>query len=450
MIPNTTPQNGEPYVPLDAVNDLEYFLNSRESEIEEHQPLYLYNPMLVPLDDEVLDSTILDDLSVGQNHAAYIGVYRVSNFANCHGPGKGVPKTYANHLGLALLDQELNVIKDPVSGQYLDAVIDINKHLWEANWATVSRKKKKKPLRPRQYMQDCQIFPARSNQREKSSQLVLLCNEYATPVQLKLRQSPGESKEHFMSFSNMYGNELQLFARETPNMILYSGKNLHYFSTNDQSVLELWPGGPHEVAAIDFTKYPYVNREFNGGFEQVSKIKAPETEPNATFATKADTMLYRKRPLLINRDSGSACCVKINWKTNESDEGRELLLGFSHRKTRKSPKWLQYSYVSRVYAFEPNSPFNIVARSGFFCLGFATDDEKKESTNEQVRGAASKQKLKFGKQTFIECPRIHFVTGITEKLGDDETVIISYGVNDCYPRMIEVSKEFLVSLLKPL
>ena len=80
MIPNTAPQNGEPYVPLDAVNDLEYFLKSRESEIEEHQPLYLYNPMLVPLDDEVLDSTILDDLSVGQNNAAYIGVYRVSNF----------------------------------------------------------------------------------------------------------------------------------------------------------------------------------------------------------------------------------------------------------------------------------------------------------------------------------------------------------------------------------
>ncbi|KAK1748452.1 hypothetical protein QTG54_000391 [Skeletonema marinoi] len=46
MIPNTTPQNGDPYVPLDAVNNLDYFLGSREKEIEEHQPLYLYNPML--------------------------------------------------------------------------------------------------------------------------------------------------------------------------------------------------------------------------------------------------------------------------------------------------------------------------------------------------------------------------------------------------------------------
>ena len=248
MIPNTTPQNGDPYVPLDAVNNLTYFLQSRESEIEEHQPLYLYNPMLVPLDDEVLDSAILDDLSIDQNHAAYIGVYRVSNFgrslivciafryhflkysqysffsANCHGPGKGVPKTYANFLGLALLDRELNVVKDPSSGQYLDVVIDINKHLWKARFMPVT-KRRRMPPKPKQFMQDCQIIPARSNQREKSAQLILLCNEYATPVQLKLRQSSttstdtDENKDHYISFTNMYGNELQLVAQEQPNMI---------------------------------------------------------------------------------------------------------------------------------------------------------------------------------------------------------------------------------------
>jgi len=40
------------------------------------------------------------------------------------------------------------------------------------------------------------------------------------------------------------------------------------------------------------------------------------------------------------------------------------------------------------------------------------------------------------------------VTGITEKVGDENTVIVLYGVNDCYPRMVEVAKEFLVRLLK--
>ncbi len=369
--------------------------------------------------------------------------------ANCHGPGKGVPKTYANYLGLALLDRKLNIIKDPVSGQYVDVVIDMNKHLWEANWDPMKKKKRSKPG---QHMQDCQIFPARSNQREKSAQLILLCNEFATPIQLKLRQSSSdEIKEHFISFSNMYGNGLQLIAQQKPNMIMYAAKNLHYFSTNNESVLEIRPGGPHEVAAIDFTKYPYVDRARKGGFENVQLFKASETEPNATYVTKTESMFYRNSNFLIDRDSGSACCVKVNWKTHESDEGLELLLGFSHRKTRKGlPKRLSYSYVSRVYAFEPKSPFNIVARSGYFCLGFATDEEKNKSTNEQVLGAANKQKLKFGKQQFVECPRIHFISGVAEKLGDDETVIVSYGINDCYPRMIEMSKEFLVSLLKPL
>lgn len=452
MIPNTTPQNGDPYVPLDAVNNLDYFLGSREKETEEHQPLYLYNPMLLPLDDQVLSSTILDGLSIDQNHAAYIGVYRVSNFANCHGPGLGVPKTYSNFLGLALLDQELNVVKDPVSGQYLDAVIDINRHLWEARWTPTRRHKMHR--RPKQFMQDCQIIPARSGEREKSTQLVLICNEYGTPIQLKLSSStsstPDENEDNFISFTNMYGNGLQLIAQQQPNMILYAGKNLHYFSNNNQSFLEIWPGGPHEVAVIDFTKYPYVDREGMTGFEQIEQIKALKTEPNATFITKTDVKLYNNRTMLIGRDSGSTCCVKIKWKAHDSDKERELLLGFSHRKTMQNPKYYAYSYVSRVYAFEPNAPFDIVARSGFFCLGFATDNEKNVSQNEQVRGAADKHKLKLWQQVFVDCPRIHFVTGITEKYGDEETVIISYGVNDCYPRMIEVSKEFLVSLLKPL
>lgn len=70
-----------------------------------------------------------------------------------------------------------------------------------------------------------------------------------------------------------------------------------------------------------------------------------------------------------------------------------------------------------------------------------------QSDNEQIRRSANDIKLKIHNEEF-DCPRIHFVTGIAEKVGDEERVIISYGVNDCYPRMIEVSKDFLVGLLK--
>jgi len=197
-------------------------------------------------------------------------------------------------------------------------------------------------------------------------------------------------------------------------------------------------------------------------------LKSEKPEPDASFVT-IDSVNNQKKgggsssSPLIDRDSGSACCVSILWKDGENHgAGRRLLLGFSHRKTRiKAGK---YNYVSRVYAFEPNPPFDIVARSGFFCLGFAPTslhdhgsgnspslqmggDEALESDNEQIWGATREYKLKIKNEEF-NCPRIHFVTGIAEKMGDEEMVIVSYGVNDCYPRMVEVSKDFLVSLLK--
>ena len=198
-------------------------------------------------------------------------------------------------------------------------------------------------------------------------------------------------------------------------------------------------------------------------------IKATQSEePIPSFATIDSKSNGASLGPLISRDSGSACCVPVLWKDSSSNgEERRLLLGFSHRKTRRTVrKEEQYNYVSRVYAFEPIPPFNIVARSGLFCLGFALspegikskvsdemifshlDEEARQSDNEQVHGAANDHKLKINGKTF-DCPRIHFITGIAEKMGDNEKVIISYGVNDCYPRMIEVSKSFLVSLLKP-
>ena len=63
-------------------------------------------------------------------------------------------------------------------------------------------------------------------------------------------------------------------------------------------------------------------------------------------------------------------------------------------------------------------------------------------------GAAKEFKLNIHEEEY-DCPRINFVTGILEKMGDDETVIVLYGVNDCYPRMLEVSKSFLMGLLRP-
>jgi len=112
--------------------------------------------------------------------------------------------------------------------------------------------------------------------------------------------------------------------------------------------------------------------------------------------------------MLMERDSGLACCVPVTWqKENSNGKPRTVLLGFSHRKTTKFPKKDSYNYVSRVYAFEPTPPFNVVACSGFFCLGFASpnteNSEMKQSDNEQISGAANSYKLIIKKEEY-DCP----------------------------------------------
>ena len=458
-------------VPVDAVRNLTYFLESRLRPDEEDRPLYVYNPMLVPLNRKYIDDTILDDLGLLFDYEeykrppAYIAVYRVSNFGNCHGPGRGVPESIRNFLGLALLDRDLNIVRTMEDERYTDVVIDLNKQLFKANWTPRGK------LVEKQFLQDCQLVVAPlplSPVNAKADRLMLICNEFITHVRLertgtfKWASRVHTDKSVKIRFENTYGSALQLTAVEMPNVIMRHGdnkhceKNLHFFRQvvtcggEDElgdGYLEIWPGGPHETRYIDFVNYNII-----------STTKSNVNEPVASFTTIDDVGISP----LISRDSGSACCIPIRWHddNDEDGEGRRLLLGFSHRKTRKglakagSP---QFNYVSRVYAFEPIPPFDIVARSGFFCLGFELglqsnsgyQEKSEDMTNKQVIGAANDYRLKIIGEVFDKCPSIHFVTGIADKLDEEEeTAIISYGVNDCYPRMIEVPKKVLVSLLK--
>ena len=485
-------QNNNNNIPSNAIHNLTYFLESRLRPNEEDRPLYIYNPMVLPLDEKVLNENILSDLNLMDNKnnnnnndldaaAAYIGIFRISNFGNCHGPGKGVPETYHNYIGIALLDSNLNIIiqeedtttssGDGRRSEHIDVVIDLNQHLYDIKWH-------KRDKVVKQYMQDCQLVavPSSTNKdilpsqkKKKADQLVLICNEYAMKVRLQritttsktlIGGQENNNMDDAIHIKNTYGSTLQLTAIERPHTIIHGGKNLHYFQGGaiDKSsggsgnistqtagklgYLELWPGGPHEVLNMDFVNYPLPPNA-------IKSTQDEEPEPSFTTIDKKSNSNGRNDNNnnnigpLITRDSGSACCVSIQY------EGRQLLLGFSHRKTRRGlGKEAQYNYVSRVYAFEATPPFVIVARSGLFCLGFALSDEARQSDNEQVFGAANDAKLEISGEVF-NCPRIHFITGIAEKMGDDMKVIISYGINDCYPRMMEVSKSFLVGLLKP-
>jgi hypothetical protein len=46
-----------------------------------------------------------------------------------------------------------------------------------------------------------------------------------------------------------------------------------------------------------------------------------------------------------------------------------------------------------------------------------------------------------------ECPQITSISGITETAHDSSKVILSYGINDCVSRFVEIDKSEIVRLL---
>ena len=149
------------------------------------------------------------------------------------------------------------------------------------------------------------------------------------------------------------------------------------------------------------------------------------------------------------------------------------MVGISHTKTSGilNPWWLRdihgryrgddnykigaKRYLSRFVAYDPLPPFDIVARSGWFCLGFAAPGETGGNTlagrNVQyrmdlfTRGSSSSNS--DNNDTTFACPMVHFASGIAEFLSDSSKAIISYGVADCHPRMIVVEKEDIAKRL---
>ena len=136
------------------------------------------------------------------------------------------------------------------------------------------------------------------------------------------------------------------------------------------------------------------------------------------------------------------------------------MVGITHQKT--SPRknfWLEdvhkrYEhigvdrFVSRFVAYDTQHPFDVVARSGWFCLGFSSDPVE---LNHQQRSTLAGRNKIFQLDLFddvYDCPEIHFASGFSEVVGNSSRAIIGYGVNDCHPRMFVVEKEEIVRLLK--
>ena len=80
----------------------------------------------------------------------------------------------------------------------------------------------------------------------------------------------------------------------------------------------------------------------------------------------------------------------------------------------------------RFVAYGTDPPFNIIAISGWLCLGF-----------EDGGGKYYKLDL-FGT---YNCPIKHFPSSFTEFVGNSSKAIISYSINDCTHNTIVAEKE---------
>jgi len=203
-------------------------------------------------------------------------------------------------------------------------------------------------------------------------------------------------------------------------------------------------------------------------FHKISKCPAPPIDMDSLEQTKL--RMNCTDPLEVpffevEDDHGTACCVRVvlpldaNAAPNSLGRGREVMVGISHQKTSaRSNFWLldvrrRYldfgidRFVSRFVAYNSHHPFDIVARSGWFCLGFA--DDPIELSHPQ-RSTLAGQNKEFRLDLFDDlynCPTIHFPSGFSEVVGNSSRAIIGYGVNDCHPRMFVVEKDEIVRML---
>jgi len=213
----------------------------------------------------------------------------------------------------------------------------------------------------------------------------------------------------------------------------FCGKNFNYFVAGNQPMAEIWPTGPHTIRSVDLKQQQGCRR----GLEPETVVDDTMAPITTSFATveEVDFPTLGRWESILTRGRGGACCIPML----DQNSNRTLLVGIQHSKTpsqrnRQLPGSLTSNhYLSSLYAFEVIPPYRIVAQSGWFCLGFPTDEEKQ--TNPLVR-ATSWRKLILGSE--FDCPRIHFVSGMTLKADDPTTVIVAYGINDCVSRMVQI------------
>ena len=113
---------------------------------------------------------------------------------------------------------------------------------------------------------------------------------------------------------------------------------------------------------------------------------------------------------------------------------------------------LNITDVSLFYAFDTYPPFQLRARSGYFCLGFVPesyDGTNPEGGRPNPHNVLTRNRVLKQHGVEFNCPQMSFISSFTQKANGDNSVLIGYGLNDCTGRIVEVAKDDVVKLLFP-
>ena len=263
--------------------------------------------------------------------------------------------------------------------------------------------------------------------------LYLTYNQEITPLYLTFQPDaspPKPTKGKCIKMAQVFDRSIfDVWVRDYVTHMGVYGKNLLYFADGNYTYLIIQPE-PFSVKNVDldFAGRGYSKNDTRESFQ----MEKPLPVPSFKFGLKG---------LDLTTDRGSACCVTIEHpKTRE-----KYFVGVSHQKQRRKGVLPQRTYLSRFFAFEKSKPYSVMARSGPFCLGFPSSEER-----EIYIGFKNYARMRFnGTNRIKNCPKVHFVAGITENIFDDSKIILAYGVKDCLSRFTEYDKIDIANMLWP-
>eukprot|EP00594_Rhizosolenia_setigera_P015639 CAMPEP_0178963536 /NCGR_PEP_ID=MMETSP0789-20121207/15091_1 /TAXON_ID=3005 /ORGANISM="Rhizosolenia setigera, Strain CCMP 1694" /LENGTH=234 /DNA_ID=CAMNT_0020648041 /DNA_START=189 /DNA_END=893 /DNA_ORIENTATION=+ len=178
-------------------------------------------------------------------------------------------------------------------------------------------------------------------------------------------------------------------------------------------------------------------------------VESQNRSPKFSFKTHTKRYPKHERPKLRFRGTSQIIDMTLSTDILGTKEKKVVKVGISHSVTEGIANYTdKRAYLSQFYAFSPDPPFEVLAISGSFCFNHMNDHDvgyhKQWISKRPVENRTAP--ILIMNQTY-SCPVITFATGMTEMIGDEKNVIITYGVNDCYSRSIVVPKKKIEMLL---